>query len=187
MTKIAIVNPKALYAAGGGIAAAAIAIFFLVGPGNIRPPGFGPGNENNQTAPAELQVSIKNIIVEKLDEKNASVRIEFDAFNPNKSPILFETVHYTIYVGNSRMTSGDIGAAPEGFVASSGDLTLVPSESSITLKNSQVAIRNNLTGSNWDKMVQGDAEFEIEGTYSYRLTTRLETTGIDREFALTFP
>ncbi len=187
MTKIAIVNPKALYAAGGGIAAAAIAIFFLVGPGNIGSPGFGPGNQNEQPAPAELQVSIKDIIVEKLDEKNASVRIEFGASNPNKSPILFETIHYTIYVGDSKMTSGDIGAAPEGFVASSGDLTLVPSESSITLKNSQIAIRNNLTGNSWDRMVQGDAEFEIEGIYSYRFTTRLETTGVERDFVLTFP
>ncbi|MGI0029270.1 MAG: hypothetical protein ACREAQ_06110, partial [Nitrososphaera sp.] len=138
-------NTKALYAAGGGIAAAAIAIFFLVGPGNIRAPGFVPGSQNEQPAPAELQVSIKDIIVEKIDEKNANIRIEFDAFNPNKSLIQFETVHYTIYVGEFRMTSGDIGAIPEGFVASSGDLTYVPFESSITLKNSQVAIRTNLT------------------------------------------
>ncbi|MGI0016295.1 MAG: hypothetical protein ACREBU_22980, partial [Nitrososphaera sp.] len=83
--------------------------------------------------------------------------------------------------------TGDIGATPEGFVASSGDLTLVPSESSITLKNSQVAIRTNLTASSWDRMVQGDAEFEIEGFYSYRFTTRLETTGVERPFVLTFP
>jgi hypothetical protein len=40
-----VVNTKAIYVAGGGIAAIAIAIFFILGSGNFRLPG---GQDNNQ-------------------------------------------------------------------------------------------------------------------------------------------
>jgi hypothetical protein len=49
------VNTKAIYAVAGGIAAAAIAIFFIMGMGNFRPLGNNedPGTSQTQLAPTQ--------------------------------------------------------------------------------------------------------------------------------------
>lgn len=180
-------NPKALYAAGGGIAAAAIAIFFIMGPGNFRLPG---GQET--AAPvqlAELQVVLEEINVEQSDDRNADVEVVFDAHNPNMgTALLLETIHYTLYVDELKMTTGDIGLSPEGFLSGqSGTFTIV-SNSTVTLKDKQVAVRNNLTASSWDSIVDGTAQYDVEGRYAYRLTgSNFQTNYYEKDFSLTFP
>jgi hypothetical protein len=180
------VNPKAIYAAGGVIAAAAIAIFFILGSGNVRLPG---GQESAAPVqPAELQVELRDIIVQKTDEQNANVQVVFTAYNPNRSTVVLETIHYTVHVGQFQMTSGDIGESPEGFLAGQPDTFPIVSNSTITLRDTQVAVRNNLTASSWNSMVDGSAEYTVEGEYSYRLTGANFQTSFDtKDFTLTFP
>lgn len=183
----AIVNPKAIYAAGGGIAAVAVAIFFILGSGNLRLPG---GQEN--TAPvqlADLKVTLKDIVVQKKDDRNASVQVIFTAYNPNRSTVVLETIHYTLHVGQFQMTSGDIGVSPEGFLAGQPDTFPIVSNSTVTLRDTQVALRNNLTASSWDSMVDGTAEYTVNGASTYRLTgTNFQTNYVEnKEFSVTFP
>jgi LEA14-like dessication related protein len=183
--KKAIVNTKALYAAGAGIAVAAIAIFFVMGPGNIRLPG------GQQTAPlplADLQLDLKEINVQKIDDRNANVQVVFTTYNPNRVTAILETIHYTLHVGEFQMTSGDIGVSPEGFVGSQAGTFTVIANSTVTLKDTQVAVRNNLTADSWDNMVEGDAQYRVDGNYIYRITGgNFETTPGEKEFSLTFP
>jgi hypothetical protein len=182
----AIVNTKALYAAGGGIAVAAIAMFFILGSGNIRLPG---GQQN--AAPmqmAELQVKLQDIIVRQTDDNNANVQVVFTAYNPNRGTAILETIHYTLHVGQFQMTSGDIGTSPEGFVASQAGTFTVIGNSTVTLKDTRVAVRNNLTASSWDSMVGGDAQYRLDANYIYRVTGgNFETTPGEKEFSVTFP
>ena len=179
-------NPKALYAAGGGIAAAAIAIFFIMGPGNLRLPG---GQETAAPVqPVDLQVVLQEINVEQTDDRNADVQVVFTAHNPNRGTALLETIHYTLYVGEFQMTSGDIGVSPEGFLGGQADTFPIVSNSTVTLRNMQVAVRNNLTASSWDSMVDGTAQYEVEGLYVYRLTgSNFQTNFYEKDFSLTFP
>ena len=180
-------NTKALYAASGGIAAAAIAIFFIMGPGNIRLPGGQEGNQTSQQLQLEPELSVRNVTVTRMDNGSASVQITFDMYNPNTRPLLLEFLQYTLNVGGFRMTGGDIGGTPEGMVASSADLTQIPSETSVPLRNTQVAIRNGLNADSWESMVEGKAKYEVIGFYAYRTTAMLETTAGEKEFTLTFP
>lgn len=187
MTGNAIVNLTAIYVVGGGIAAAAVAIFFLLGPGN-----FGlPGQNNqavNQTQAQDIQVSIKEILAEKTDDRNADVRITFDARNPNRNTAILETIHYTIYIDRLRMTTGDIGVSPEGFLASQEGIFPIIGNSSITLKDTRVAVRNNLTAESWDSMVEGTANYRIEGIYLFKLTgTSFQFSAGEKDFILTYP
>jgi hypothetical protein len=181
------VNAKALYAAGGGIAAAAIAIFFIMGPGNIRLPGMVVGNQTSQQLQLEPELSITNITATRIDNASATVRVTFDMYNPNQSPLLLEALQYTLTVGGFHMTVGDIGGSPEGFVASSADLTQIQSKSSVPLTDIQIVTRNNLNADSWDSMVKGTAHYQVEGFYSYRTNAMLETTTGEKDFTLTFP
>jgi hypothetical protein len=182
------VNTKAIYAAAGGIAAAAIAIFFIMGMGNFRFPGISDAPGTAQTQLADLQLGLKDIVVEKTDDMNATVQVAFDARNPNRSTAVLETVHYTLHVGQYQMTTGDIGVSPEGFVAGQESTFPIVGNTTVTLKDTQVAARNNLTASSWDSMVDGTAQYRVEGSYSYRLTgSNFQTSYYEKEFTLTFP
>jgi hypothetical protein len=183
--KKAIVNTKVLYAAAGGIAVAAIAIFFVLGSGNIRLPG------GQQAAPVQVTnvtLALDDIIVRQTDDRNADVQVVFTAHNPNRGTAILETIHYTLHVGEYQMTSGDIGTSPEGFVASQAGTFTIVGNTTITLKDTQVAARNNLTAASWDSMVEGDAQYRVEGHYIYRVTGgNFETTPGEQDFIMTFP
>jgi hypothetical protein len=182
------VNTKAIYAAAGGIAVAAIAIFFIMGIGNFRPLGNSEAPGTSQIQIADLQLGLRDIIVERTDEENANVQVVFDAYNPNRGTAILETIHYTLNVGQYEMTTGDIGVSPEGFVAGQEDIFPIVGNSTVTLRDTQVAVRNNLTASSWDSMVDGTGEYRVEGNYSYRLTgSNFQTSYYEKEFALTFP
>jgi hypothetical protein len=186
--KRAIVNTKAIYALAGGIAAAAIAIFLIIGMGNFRPLGNSEGPDMSQTQIADLQLGLRDIVVEKTDEENANVQVVFDVHNPNRSTAILEMIHYTLNVGQYQMTTGDIGVSPEGFVSGQADIFPIVGNSTITLRDTQVAVRNNLTASSWDSMVDGTGQYRVEGSYSYRLTgSNLQTSYFEKGFALTFP
>ena len=87
-----------------------------------------------------------------------------------------------------KMTSGDIGATPEGFVSGQENIFPIVGNSTVTLKDTKVAVRNNLTASSWDSMVDGTAQYRIEGGYSYRLTgSNFQTSYYEKGFTLTFP
>jgi hypothetical protein len=186
--KRTIVNTKAIYVVAGGIAAAAIAIFFIMGMGNFRPLGNNEDLGTSETQIADLQLGLSDIVVEKTDEENANVQVVFDVHNPNRSTALFETIHYTLNVGQYQMITGDIGVSPEGFVSGQEDIFPIIGNSNVTLKDTQVAVRNNLTASSWDSMVNGTGQYSVEGTYSYRLTgSNFQTSYYEKGFELTFP
>ncbi len=182
-------NTKVIYVAAGGIAVVAIAVFFIMGMGNFRPLGnneASPGT--SQTQIADLQLRLRDIVVETTDEENANVQVVFDVHNPNRSTAILETIHYTVDVGQYQMTTGDVGISPEGFVSGQEDIFPIVGNSTVTLKDTKVAVRNNLTATSWDSMVDGTGQYRIEGSYSYRLTgSNFQTSYFEKEFALTFP
>ena len=181
-------NTKAIYVVAGGIAVAAIAIFFIMGMGNFRPLGNSEDPGTSQTQIADLQLALRDIMVEKTDEENANVQIVFDMHNPNRSTAILETIHYTLDVGQYQMTTGDVGVTPEGFVAGQEDIFPIVGSSTVTLKDTKVAVRNNLTASSWDSMVNGTGQYNVEGIYSYRLTgSNFQTSYYEKGFTLTFP
>lgn len=187
MPENSIVNSKFIFIVAGGIAAAAIVIFVVMGSGSLRLPGF-PAGHTVQTQPAELQLSIREVKAEKQDESTAALQVAFDVFNPNRGTAILETIHYSIYIDKLKMTTGDIGTSPEGFVASQEGIFPVVSNTTVTLKDSRPSVRNNLTAIAWDSMVEGDAQFRIEGTYSYKLTgTNFQFSTGDKEFIFSYP
>ena len=188
-TKKVPVNTKVIYVAAGGIAAAAIAVFFIMGMGNFMPLDNNEASPSeSQTQIADLQLGLQDIVVEATDEENATVQVVFDVHNPNRSTAVLEMIHYTLNVGQYQMTTGDIGISPEGFVSGQEDIFPIVGNSTVTLKDTKVAVRNNLTASSWDSMVDGTGQYRVEGSYSYRLTgSNFQTSYFEKEFALTFP
>jgi hypothetical protein len=183
-------NIKAIYAAGGAIAAVAIVIFLVISSGI-----FGNGNFHgqvgfNQNALKDAQaikLSIKNISGKQIDNKNANIQVVFDAYNPNRGTVILEAISYNVFVNNIRLISSDIGAKLEGFVASQEGVFPVIGNGTVILKDTQILHRNNLIADSWIKIVNGKANYVVNGTYSYKQTSSIQATGEDRDFRLTYP
>ncbi|MGI0037017.1 MAG: hypothetical protein ACRD99_01505, partial [Nitrososphaera sp.] len=132
-------NSKFIFIVAGGIAGAAIIIFVVMGSGQFRLPGF-PSGQTAQTQPAELQLSINEVKAERQDERTAALQVAFDVYNPNRGTAILETIHYSIFIDKLKMTTGDIGVSPQGFVASQEGIFPVISNTTVTLKDTQPSV-----------------------------------------------
>jgi hypothetical protein len=180
---------KIIYAAAGGIAAAAIAIFFLLGPGIKLP---GSGEQRPQFTVMTPEISLKNVTAARIEGTDDAARMSvvFAVKNPNPTTLVLETIHYDVSVDNVRVAVGDWGGSGEGFVTGSDQLTVIVSGTTVSLKDTDATVfkRTTQNAQMWDEMVSGDAKFSVTGTYSYRLTAaNLETTAQEHEFSVTFP
>jgi hypothetical protein len=181
-------NTKAIYAAGGGIAAVAVAIFLIMSTGifsnnNSSGQGFNQGALMNIEA---IKLSIKNVAANETADRIAEIQVAFDAYNPNMGTVILEAIGYNVFVDNMRMVSGDIGEKPEGFVASQEGIYPIIGNGTVTLKDVQTVERNDMNAAIWDKLVDGSASYIINGTYSYKQTSSFQATGGDKEFQLAF-
>jgi hypothetical protein len=182
-------NKKAMYAAGGGIAAVAVAIFLIMNTGifnntNFIGQGFNQGALMNVKA---IGLSVNNLAANQTADNIAEIQVVFDAYNPNMGTVILEAIQYNVFVDNMRVISGDIGEKPEGFVASQEGIYPIIGNGTVTLKDVQTVERNDLNAAIWDKIVDGRANYIINGTYSYKQTSSFQATGGDMEFNLTFP
>jgi hypothetical protein len=182
-------NKKAMYAAGGGIAAVAVAIFLIMNTGifnntNFIGQGFNQGALMNIKA---IGLSVNNLAANQTADNIAKIQVVFDAYNPNMGTVILEAIQYNVFVDNMRVISGDIGEKPEGFVASQEGIYPIIGNGTVTLKDVQTVERNDLNAAIWDKIVDGRANYIINGTYSYKQTSSFQATGGDMEFNLTFP
>jgi hypothetical protein len=184
-------NLKVVYIAGASIVIVAV-ILFLVTDFGI----FSNGNSNvqksniNNNIPKDIEpvkLSVKNIIPKPINNNSSNMQILFEAYNPTRSTVLLEAIHYNIFLNDTRLVSGDIGTKPEGFVASQEGVFPIVSNSTTTLKDMQVLKLNNKITDRWKDILGNKSRYIINGTYSYAQTSSLESNAADKDFNFTFP
>ncbi|HEX9678896.1 LEA type 2 family protein [Nitrososphaera sp.] len=174
-----------VYAAAGGITVAAVAVFFLLGPGIALP----DPQERPEAQVIPPVVAVRDVSVTSEGDR-AQVRVVFTVDNPNQRPMYLEEIQYDLLVNDKPMGLGQWGGIPEGFLAGSDTLTLIPSEGRVpSLRPDPTTVtRSNLNADEWDSMVDGTATYTISGRSTYRLTgANLQTTANAETFDLTFP
>lgn len=178
-------NTKAVYAAGGGIAVAAVVVFFVLGPG-LSPAPTNSTSTGFRVIPPVL--AVKNIEVTNVQGETAQVKTTFTVENPNNTTVILETIHYNLNVDGVRITIGDVGESPEGFLASQGSVFTIVAGDTLSLPDTQAVERNDDNAEAWDRMVAGEATYTVDGTSLYRLTAaNLDTSTGEQDFSLTFP
>ena len=116
-------------------------------------------------------VSIKDVKVSRVDDRNANVEVAFSVKNPNKTTLVLETIHYEVHVDNVRMTIGDVGQSPEGFLASQSDIFTIVSGTTLTVSDEQTAVRTTMSAGAWDTMVGGGATYTVDTVRTLRSGT----------------
>ncbi len=176
---------KFVYAAAGGIAIAAVAVFFLLGPG-FAPPGQQERPEVQVNPPV---ITIRDISVTNVEGDNANVQVSFRVSNPNQRSLYMEAIQYNLHINDEHITMGQWGDIAAGFVAPSEGVLIVSEGFSNITAEPEPAERNSQIAEEWDSMVNGTAQYTVSGTYAYRLTqANLQTTAEEQQtFEVTFP
>src|SRR5918994_132129 len=181
---------KAVYALAIGIAIAAVVILVMArvtspsGTSSVREEQPADSPEGNDFA--GIDISVENVTAERNQDNETNVQVQFRAFNPNKSTVILEAITYNVFANNTRIVSGDIGEKLEGFVASQESVFPIIANGTITLKDSHHLPQGELAAKNLEEMLNGQARYTINGTYSYKQTSSIQAIGADRDFELTF-
>ena len=114
---------------GGVIAAFAIIIGILVFSGTLTSYDVFGGNF---ASPAEtprvvlpLEIELEDISILEVNEKAATIEIQFKVTNPNFKAIILQTIKYDLYENNLRIHISQIGERPIGMIDTSNYFTIL--------------------------------------------------------------
>ena len=113
-------NPKIFVGAAVGGMIAILLLFAFPGTSIISDIGEGsflsPSSQDQSVLP--LGIELFNFSIIEIDERQATLELEFKVTNPNFKSVMLQHVKYSIYHDDSRIAAGGIGSSPEGFLDS---------------------------------------------------------------------
>ena len=111
-------NPKIFVGAAVGGMIAFLMLFALPGMSIISDVGEGgflsPSIQDQTVLPVGIELFNFSII--EIDERQATLELDFKVTNPNFKSVMLQHVKYSVYHDGKRITAGGIGSSPEGFV-----------------------------------------------------------------------
>ena len=159
---------------GGIVAAFAIIIGIVVFSGTLTSYDISGGNF---VSPAEipreilpLEIELEDISILEVNEKAATIEIQFKVSNPNFKAIILQTIKYELYENNLRIHISQIGDRPIGMVTTSNYFTIL-SETPTILKD-RITIKNaGNTPELWDALSSNTPQWKIKGEAFFNLSS----------------
>ena len=144
-------------------------------------------NEDAVKDAIPLELSIKNITTNIVDDKTGNLSIIFNVYNPNKITVMLESISYSVYSNSTRLVSGDIGQRPEGFVDSQDSIFPVIGNGTLILKDKKMI--DTTRGLDLSQIATNNStsQFLVNGTYFFKQTGSFQSTGGEEEFNIVYP
>jgi len=133
-----------------------------------------------------LELSIKDIRAEIMDDNTGNFSIIFNVFNPNNGTVIFESISYNVYSNSTRIVSGDIGNRPEGFVDSQDSIFPVIGNGTLILKDKKIIEPSNNLNLSQISRNNELSEFLVNGSYFFKQTGSFQSTGGEQSFSLNY-
>lgn len=171
--KIIPMNPKIFVGAAVGAFAIILGIVAFSGQSIIDDVSEGGLLKSPEQAPAEilpLVVELKDISIEEINERAATIQVQFSVTNPNYKSIILQFVKYELFENGQRIYVGEIGERPDVFVTGSNYFTLLSGQP--TILSDKIVIRN--TGNTpelWDALTNNFPSWEITGEAYFNLSS----------------
>jgi len=184
------INKKIIYSVIGVIIVIGISIFFLQQFEFPSIPKLDFKPEFNQGALSEarqLEISLNNLSFTRINNNDINIKTAFNVYNPNMGTLLLENINYNILLDNIRISSGDIGKKPEGFVASQENIYPIIGNSTVILKDDKTILKDNRIVEVWNKILDEKSKFQINGNFAYKQTSSFQATAGEIDFQLNYP
>ena len=143
------------------------------------------GSSGGATTIQPLIISLEDIEILDVDERNAFIEISFKVANPNYKGVILEMIRYNVYEDGMKIGTKSIGdrAAPGGIVSASNYFTILSDRPSI-IKDEFTIKNNGNIPELWSALENGDPQWRVTGEAYYNLSSM--TAGQENELLFEF-
>ena len=142
---------------------------------------LGDSQQSNSTTsslPAQLDpiiVKLEDVSILEVNERAATIGVEFVLENPNTTSVLVQVMDYQLYeTGFSesvQVSGGQMGNRPEGMVEFGNNYFVLLGENSLVLKDKVVLSNTGSMPELWSAIWSDTAKWKITGDVFYNLSS----------------
>lgn len=123
----------------------------------------------------QITIELIDISILEVNNRSASIEIEFSLNNPNSTSVLVQVMDYQLYeTGFSefiQVSGGQIGSRPEGMVEFGNNYFVLLGENSLALKDKIVLDNTGNTPELWSTLENNTAKWKVTGDVFYNLSS----------------
>jgi len=117
-----------------------------------------------------LQVELHNLSVLEVDERSATLEIKFKVSNPNFKSVMLQHIKYSVYHNDARIAAGEVGTAPEGFLASPNYYIILNERPSLIGEKFTITNTGN-TPELWETLAKNELNWRVSGEAFFNLSS----------------
>jgi len=163
------VNPKIFVGAAAGILAVILVVFTLTGTSVVSDVEGGFFSPSTQEV-LPLTIELFDFSVLEITEKQATLEIKFKVSNPNFKSVMLQHIKYLVYHNDDRIVIGEIGTAPEGFLASPNYFIILNERPSLVGEKFTIMNTGN-TPELWEALTKNELNWRISGEAFFNLSS----------------
>ena len=164
-------NPKIVVGGVAGVLIAIILVFTLTGTSiisDVEGGFFSSSSQGQQVLP--LAVELFDISILEVTEKQATLEIKFKVSNPNFKSVMLQHIKYSVYHNDARIVIGEIGTAPEGFLASPNYYIILNERPSLIGEKFTITNTGN-TPKLWETLNKNELNWRVSGEAFFNLSS----------------
>ena len=162
-------NPKIFVGAAAGILAVILVVFTLTGTSVVSDVGggfFSPSTQ--QVLPIDMELFDFSVL--EVTEKQATLEIKFKVSNPNFKSVMLQHIKYSVYHNDARIAAGEVGTAPEGFLASPNYYIILNERPSLIGEKFTITNTGN-TPELWETLNKNELNWRVTGQAFFNLSS----------------
>ena len=162
-------NPRIFVGAAAGVLIAIIVVFTLTGTSivsDVEGGFFAPSTQ--EVLP--LTIELFDFSVLEITEKRATLEIKFKVSNPNFKSVMLQHIKYSVYHNDARIAAGEVGTAPEGFLASPNYYIILNERPSLIGEKFTITNTGN-TPELWETLAKNELNWRISGEAFFNLSS----------------
>jgi len=163
------VNPRIFVGATAGILAVILVVFTLTGTSVVSDVEGGFFSPSTQEV-LPLTIELFNFSVLEITEKQATLEIKFKVSNPNFKSVMLQHIKYSVYHNDARIAAGEVGTAPEGFLASPNYYIILNERPSLIGEKFTITNTGN-TPELWEILAKNELNWRISGEAFFNLSS----------------
>jgi len=163
------VNPRIFVGAAAGALAVILVVFTLTGTSIVSDVGggfFSPSTQ--QVLPIDMELFDFSVL--EVTEKQATLEIKFKVSNPNFKSVMLQHIKYSVYHNDARIAAGEVGTAPEGFLASPNYYIILNERPSLIGEKFTITNTGN-TPELWETLAKNELNWRISGEAFFNLSS----------------
>ena len=163
------VNPRIFVGAAAGALAVILVVFTLTGTSivsDVEGGFFSPSTQ--QVLPIDMELFDFSVL--EVTEKQATLEIKFKVSNPNFKSVMLQHIKYSVYHNDARIAAGEVGTAPEGFLASPNYYIILNERPSIIGEKFTITNTGN-TPELWEILTENELNWRVSGEAFFNLSS----------------